>query len=431
MDTKELSAPVASPATQRTSSMSFNHAADPMNIVPQLERACGIDIHKEKVVVYFYIRDQLEQVKEYDTFTCDLEQMRKDIQSHEIKKVIMESTGVYWIALCAVLTMSNIDVCVVNPKFVKNMPKEKTDKKDARWLCKIFVNGLVRNSFVVSEAQRAFRDLCRMRTKYSEHITQSLNRVLKNLERRNIKLRSVVSNMDTQSARDIVNAIANGESDNEKLVALCKGKLKKKKDLMRKALHGVITPHDRMMLKTLMKDVNHFREQIAELEKEIAVHVSSKQPDIAEKLQQVKGIGPKSTEIILAEIGDNVKPFATPDKLAAWVGLAPGNKETGGVKKYAGTRDGNKYLRTTMLQVAWAAVRTKGTYWRALYYQLTKRMPMKKAIVAVARKLIRVIYKIIKGDIKQYVEYGEAYFYQRLQIRLAQKTNHSITLKTA
>jgi len=408
-----------------------NHPADPMNIVPQLERACGIDIHKEKVVVYFYIRDQLEQVKEYSTFTCDLEQIRTDIQSHAIKKVIMESTGVYWIALCAVLTMGDIDVCVVNPKFVKNMPKEKTDKKDARWLCKIFVNGMVRNSFVVSESQRAFRDLCRMRTKYSQHVTQTLNRVLKNLERRNIKLRSVVSNMDTQSGHDIVNAIANGESDIEKLVALCKGKLKKKKDLMRKALHGVITDHDRMMLKTLMKDITHFREQIAELEKEIAVHVNSTQPGIAEKLQQVKGIGPKSAEIILAEVGDNVKPFKTPDKLTAWVGLAPGNHDTADKKKYVGTRDGNKYLRTTMIQVAWAAVRTKNSYWRSLYYHLTRRIPMKKAIVAVARKLMRVIYKIISGDMKQYVEYGGDYFIRRLQQRLEQKTNHNITLKQA
>jgi transposase len=329
-----------------------------------------------------------------------------------------------------VLTNAGIHVHVVNPKFVKNMPKEKTDKKDAKWLCKLLVNGLVRNSFVVSEEQRAFRDLCRMRTKYSNHITQAHNRILKNLERRNIKLRSVVSNMDTKSAAAIVKALAEGQTDIEKLVALCKGKLKKKKEEMRKALQGVITEHDRMMLKTLLQDVAHYRQQIADLETAIAKHTSQMDQELIKNLQAVKGIGPISTEIILAEVGDNVKAFDNEDKLAAWVGLAPGNKESAGKAFYSGTRDGNKYLRTVMIQVAWAAVRTKNSYWRALYYHLTRRMPMKKAIVAIARKLIRVIYKIIKGQLK-YNEYGGDYFMQQLQERLGQKRNHNITLKQA
>ncbi len=184
-----------------------------MSIVQQKERAGGIDIHKKKAVVCFYIADKMEEVKDYGTFTCDLEQIRDDLLRHQIKEVIIESTGIYWIALCSVLTLGGIHVTVVNPKFIKNMPKEKTDKKDARWLCKLLVNGLVRNSFVASEEQRAFRDLCRMRTRYRNHITQSTNRIVKNLERRNIKLKSVVSNMHTKSAMDIVAAIAKGETD--------------------------------------------------------------------------------------------------------------------------------------------------------------------------------------------------------------------------
>jgi transposase len=404
---------------------------DSMNIRPQLTRACGIDVHKDKVSVCFYISGELEEVKEYGTFTCNLEQICKDIKAHQINDVIMESTGVYWIALCSVLTTGGINVRVVNAKFVKNMPKEKTDKKDAKWLCKLLVNAMVRSSFVVGEPQRAFRDLCRRRTKYSGHITQSLNRVLKTLESRNIKLRSVVSNMDTKSAADIVNAIADGESDVEKLVALCRGKLKKKKPEMRKALQGVITPHDRMMLKQLMADVAHYRKQIAELETEITKHTSQIDPHLIASLQEVKGIGPKSTEIILAEIGDNVAAFDSCEKLAAWSGFAPGNNQTSDKQKPVGTRDGNKHLRTAMIQVAWAAVRTKGSYWRSLYYHLTRRMPMKKAIIAIARKLMRVIYKIIKGEMKQYIEYGGDYFMERMQERLLQKRNHNITLKQA
>jgi transposase len=337
--------------------------------------------------------------------------------SNQIKEVIIESTGIYWIALCSVLTLSGIHVTVVNPKFIKNMPKEKTDKKDARWLCKLLVNGLVRNSFVASEDQRAFRDLCRMRTRYRNHIGQATNRIVKNLERRNIKLKSVVSNMHTVSAMAIVKAIAAGETDIEKLVALCKTKLKKKKEQMRKALQGVITMHDRMVLKQLLGDISHYENQQAIIDSAIKKHTEQVNDKLIADLQQVPGIGPQSTEIILAEIGSNVTAFSNEDKLAAWVGLAPGNKESAGKAYYAGSRDGNVYLRTAMLQVAWSAVRTKNTYWRALYYHLTRRMHSSKAIVAIARKLIRLIYKIIKGT-KTYTEYGADYFIQHLQERL-------------
>ena len=326
-----------------------------MSIVQQKERAGGIDIHKNKAVVCFYIADKLEQVKEYETYTCNLEQIRDDLLSHNIREVIIESTGIYWIALCSVLTLGGIHVTVVNPKFIKNMPKEKTDKKDARWLCKLLVNGLVRNSFVASEEQRAFRDLCRMRTRYRNHITQSSNRIVKNLERRNIKLKSVVSNMQTKSAMDIVKAIAAGETDIEKLLLLCRTKLKKKKELMRKALQGVLTPHDRMVLQQYLDDIAHYQKQTEGLDAEIKKHIAKVQQELVSNLQQVPGIGPQSTEIILAEIGSNADAFSNEDKLAAWVGLAPGNKESGGKAYYAGRRDGNVYLRTAMLQVSWSA----------------------------------------------------------------------------
>lgn len=403
---------------------------DSMNIRPQLERAAGIDIHKSKATVCIYISKEKEEVKDYGTYTEDLEQIRDDLLSQDIRQVVMESTGIYWIALCSVLTLAGIHVTVVNPRFIKNMPKEKTDKKDARWLCKLLVNGLVRNSFVVSDDQRAFRDLCRMRSKYRNHITQSQNRIVKNLERRNIKLRSVVSNMDTVSAMEIVAAIAAGETDIEKLVSLCRTKLRKKKKEMRLALHGIITAHDRMMLQRLLDDIAHFRKQIKNIEEQIKTHTEKVNEQLIINLREIKGIGEQSTQVILAEIGDNVKTFATPDKLAAWVGVAPGNKESAGKSYYSGTRKGNVFLRTVMIQVAWAAVRTKNSYWRALYYHLTRRMPMKKAIVVIARKLVRLIYKVINGT-KTYVEYGADYFLQHLQERLAQKRNHNITLKKA
>ena len=391
-----------------------------MQILPQHRRAAGLDMHKDLVCACFYVAGEVEEVREYHTFTCDLERVRDDLLALQINHVLMESTGVYWIALCAILTSAGITVHVVNARFVKNMPKEKTDRKDARWLCKLLVNNQIRDSFVVGDEQRAFRDLCRMRIKYTQHISQAQNRIVKNLERRNIKLRSVVSSMDTLSAMSIVAAIAGGESDIEKLVALCKGKLKKKCDDMRKALHGVISRSDRSVLQRLLADIAHYKKQIADIEKEISVHTEKVSADLIKNLREVKGVGKDSTEVILAEVGSNVDAFASPDKLAAWCGLAPGNNESADKRRYSSTRDGNKHIKTIMTQVAWAAVRTRNSYWRALYYHLVRRMPPKKAIIAIARKLIRLIYKIIKGT-KTYVEYGAEYFMMHLAERQADK----------
>jgi transposase len=393
---------------------------DNMTIKVQKERAGGIDIHTKKAVVCSYIAGKKEEVKDYGTFTEDLEQIRDDLLSHNIRDVIIESTGIYWIALCSVLTLGGIHVTVVNPKFIKNMPKEKTDKKDAKWLCKLLVNGMVRNSFVASEEQRSFRDLCRQRSKYTNHITQAGNRIIKNLERRNIKLKSVASNTKSKSVKAIIAALAQGETDVDKLVLLCKGKLKKKEPEMRKALHGVLTTHDRLMIQDLLNDIAHYEKQVETINERIKEHTDKVSEELIKNLRVVAGVGAVATEVLLAEVGSNVEPFPSEDHLAAWVGLAPGNAETGGKAKPIRTRDGNKYLRTVMIQVAWAAVRTKNSYWRSLYYHLSKRINKGKAIIAVARKLIRIIYKIIKGT-KTYTEYGGDYFVQHLQERYAKR----------
>jgi len=395
-----------------------------MIIKPQLTHAAGLDIHKKKIIVFFYVAGQVQQFREYGTFTEDLEKIRNDLMGFNIQDALMESTGVYWIALSSVLISAGIRVRVVNARAVKALPKEKTDKKDAAFLCKVLVNGTVRHSYIAPDAQRSFRDLCRQRTKYSQSTTQARNRIARLLERRNIKLRSVVSNMHTKSGNDIVAALADGETNIDKLTALCRGRLKKKKEEMRKALHGVLTADDRFLLKRLMLDIDHFNSQIMELEKQIKQHMDKASGELIEKLKQVKGIGDQSTEIILAEIGDNVKSFPTADHLAAWTGLAPGNHQTADHIKPMPTREGNKHLRSALIAVAWAAVRSKNSYWRALFSHLHKKMHHNKAIVVVARKLLKVIYKIIKG-VYTYTEYGADYFIQHLQQRLQQKQNNS------
>lgn len=372
---------------------------DSMMIKPQLTRAAGLDIHKKKIVACYYVAGETHTIKEYGTFTKDLEQLRDDMLSYNIRDALMESTGVYWIALSSVLLSAGINVRVANARAVKALPKEKTDRKDAAWLCKVLVNNLVKNSYIAGDDQRTFRELCRQRTRYSYQQAQARNRIANTLERRNIKIRSVVSNLHTKTAHDIITALADGETDIEKLVSLCRGQLKKKKDQMRNAVHGVLMADDRFLLKSLLKDIEHFQNQIKELQKQITEHTNKVSEELISNLREVKGIGDQTIEVVLAEIGDNIKPFATADHLAAWAGLAPGNHTSADKSKPVSVREGNKYLRTAMVTVAWAAVRSKNSYWRALFAHLKRKMHHNKAIVVVARKLLKVIYKSSKGFI--------------------------------
>jgi len=398
-----------------------------MEIKPQLDCAAGFDIHKEKIQACYYVRDKVHEIKEYNTFTSDLLRLRDDVLKLEIKDGIMESTGVYWVALCSILMAADIKVHVVNAKFVKNMPKEKTDKRDAQFLCKALVNGQIRDSYVAPESQREFRNLCRERTKDTQHIDQAQNRIVKILESRNIKLRSVVKNMNTLTAKDIVRALSEGETDIEKLIKLCRGKVKKKVDLMRKALQGILTPHDRAALKRLLGDMAHYEKNITEIEAEIKTHTDKISPQLIKELDNITGVSKQSTEIILAEIGDKVDAWGNEDQLAAWTGTAPGNNETANKQRPAGRRGGNRYLRTALVQMAWAAIRTKNSYWKAIFAYYSRRMPVKKAIMIIARKLVRIIYKVIKG-IRTYKDYGAEYFIKHLKERMEQKRNHNISL---
>lgn len=403
---------------------------DSMTIKPQLTRAAGLDIHKKKIVVCYYVAGETQVIKEYGTFTKELEQLRDDMLGYNINDCLMESTGVYWIALCSLLLSAKINARVANARAVKAVPKEKTDKKDATWLCKILVNNMVKSSYLADDDQRTFRELCRLRSRYSYQQAQALNRIANTLERRNIKIRSVVSNLHTKTAHDIIVALADGETDVEKLASLCRGQLKKKKEEMRSAVHGVLMADDRFLLKSLLKDIEHFQNQIMDLQKQIIQHTDKVSDDLIKHLKEVKGIGTQTLDIILAEIGDNVKPFATAEHLAAWSGLAPGNHTTADKAKPVSVREGNKYLKTALVTVAWAAVRSKNSYWRALFAHLRKRMHHNKAIIVVARKLLKVIYKIIKGAYT-YTEYGADYFIKQLQERLLQKRNHNIQLKNS
>jgi len=371
-----------------------------VSILPQLNKACGLDIHKDKIVGFISDKEGKNQIlKEFGTFTDDLEKVVQWVKANDKPHCIMESTGIYWITLYHMLTEAGVTVLVANPMHIKQLPKRKTDRKDARWLCMLLLNGLVRPSLIPENTQHELREYCRSRLRYTHQRSKSLNRIVRILERSNIKIRSVVSNIHTKSSMEIIRLLASGETDIERIAACCRGRLRKKIPAMKRALQGRLTDADRSMLTMLLGDIAHFDNNLAQLEERIEKIVSVHYTEAEGLLENISGIGKQSAQNIISEIGTDMERFPTADHLTSWTGLAPGNHESAGKRKNVSTKKGNKYLRTVLVTVARGAVRTKNSYWRCLFEHLKKRMKPNKAIIAIARRLLKVVYNTLKNSL--------------------------------
>lgn len=381
-----------------------------VRILPQLSKASGLDIHKDKICVFISDNKGENQFyQEFSTFTKDLHLLKEWLLEHDVKDCVMESTGIYWMSLYSILSTGGINVVVANPQSIKQIPKRKTDKKDAKWLCTLLLNGLAKGSFVPCQRQRELRELCRSRLHYTQHRSKIINRIVKVLEVGNIKIRSVASSINTKSCMEMIRLLAEGEKDITKLKECCKGRLRKKMDQMGDALQGTLSEHDCWQLQCLLKDIDHADKQINDLENYIIKIIEKDYQQVVECLDSITGVGMGSAQVIVSEIGDDMSHFPTSDHLTSWCGLSPGNNESAGKRRNTSVKKGNKYLRIALVAVAWAAVKTKNSYWRCLFEQLRKRMKSQKAIIAVARRLLKVVFKIIK-ERKSYIEKGVEHF---------------------
>jgi transposase len=385
-----------------------------VRLLPQVSKACGLDMHKDKIVCFISNQDGTEQhMEEFGTFSNDLFKIRDTLLKYQVTHALMESTGIYWVSLYGILCDAQINTTVANPQHIKQIPKRKTDRKDAKWLCTLILHGLARHSFVPGPTQQALRDLCRNRLFYKQGQTKIKNRIIKILERANIKIRSVVSDISLKTSMDIIRLLAAGNTDIDRLAACCRGRLKAKKEQMKLALQGTLGSNEQMMLKMLLSDIDHNESQVQQIEKQIAHLVNQQYKEVADCLVTISGIGPQSAQVIISEIGDNMDFFPTADHLTSWCGLAPGNNESAGKRRNTSVKKGNKYLRVAMVTVAWGAVRTKDSFWIALFEQLRKRMKAQKAIIVIARRLLKLIYKTIKTK----AVYSEKGFNHFLELR--------------
>ena len=292
---------------------------------------CGIDVHQNLIVASIRKNSEEVETREFDAYTSSLINLREWCKSEGVTHVAMESTGVYWKPVFNILE-EDFEVILVNARHVKNVPGHKTDKKDSRWLSKLLLSGLLKGSFIPPRDIRELRDLVRYRKKVVGQIASEKNRIIKILEDANIKLSSVLSNVDGVVGTKIINDLINGETSIDKLMQHYHGKQKVSREEFRKALEGRVTEHHRLMLKIHKNSISDKEQQLKELD--IAIDKATEEYRVEiDLLQSIPGVGKDSAVGIISEIGVDMSRFPDETHLSSWAGMSPGNSETGGKKK--------------------------------------------------------------------------------------------------
>lgn len=375
----------------------------------------GLDVHKKSVTVCALTPGEKGQtrrhIKTFRTTTKALQELKQWLVELDVTHVAMESTGVYWKPVYNIL-QDAVEVWVVNAQHIKQVPGRKTDVKDAEWIATLMRLGLLNNSFIPDVEQRDLRDLTRCRTQLTNERSAAVNRVQKVLEDANIKLSSVVTDIQGVSARRMLEAIIEGTEESEALAALAKGRLRNKIPELVEALSGHVRVHHRFMLQELLQHVDGLNERLQQLNARID-QLTAPQAALIARLDAIPGVGEHTAEIILAEIGDTVEQFPTEKHLASWACLCPGNNISANKRRSGKTRKGQKWLRTALAEAAWAASRTKDTYLSAQFHRLRSRRGAKRAAVAVAHSILTIVYHLIKNPDATFKELGGDYFIKR------------------
>jgi len=374
------------------------------------ERCCGMDVHKEDVKACLNINGKKE-VRTYSTMTADLLEMAKWVKENDVEMVAMESTGSYWKPVFNILECEEIPAMLVNPQHVKNLSDPKTDVRDAKWISNLLRHGLLKASFVPEREMRELRELVKYRGSLSDESTRTLNRIDKVLQGANIKLSNVISNTNTKTEIMIITALANGETDVNKLASMAQGTLKGKIPQLKEALTGYMSDHQRFMLKSMHSHLKQTQEEMAVIEAEIDKRME-KDAELIERLDEIPGVGKIVAQAIIAEMGTDMGQFPDEKHLASWAGVSPNKNESAGKRKNAKSKKGNSQLKKTLVQAANSAAKAKNTYLGAQHRRIASRRGYKKANVAVAHTILIICYFMIRDGL-HYNELGPDYFDKR------------------
>jgi len=319
----------------------------------------------------------------------------------------MEATGVYWKPVWHVLE-GHFQLVLANAAHVKNVPGRKTDVNDATWLADLLAHGLINASFVPPVAVQELRTLTRTRKQFVRERGSHAQRIEKVLEDANLKLSVVISDILGKSGRAVLQAIIEGQSDPEQLAARISTRVKASRAELLEALRGRISAHHRFMLKLHLGHVDALDKAIADIEKEVGLGLEPFR-QAAKLLSTMPGLSDVSAHVIVAEIGIDMSRFATAGHLLSWACLCPRNDESAGKRRSTRLRRGGKWLKTTLVQAAWAAVRVKDSYLQAQFHRLRARRGAKKAIIGVAASMLTAAWHMLR-DGTEWHDLGATHF---------------------
>ena len=374
-------------------------------------RCAGLDVHKATVVACVRVPgarpgERRGETKTFATTTRGLTELSAWLGGHGVTEVAMESTGVYWRPVYAVLE-TTVHVVLVNARHVKMVPGRKTDVRDCEWLAQLLECGLLRASFVPPQAVRDLRDLTRLRKTLIRERGRHVNRIEKKMELAQIKLGGVVTDLMGKTGRAILQALSTGRDDPDQLAEYAQGLLRKKRAALREALAGA-APHYAFLLQQHLTLIDALDAHIAQLDARID-ETMAPFADAAVLAQTMPGVATRAAQAILAETGVDMAAFPTAAHFASWARLCPGNHESAGKRQPVSTGQGATWLRATLQEVAWAAIRTKRSYYRALYHRLKGRSGAKKAIVAVQHAMLIALWHMLKHRVPHH-DLGADYF---------------------
>lgn len=402
---------------------------------------CGLDVHKRTVTAC--VRRQgasgeaVMETRTFITTTSGLLELVDWLARNHCRHVAMESTGVYWKPVFNLVEGACEEVLLVNAQHIKQVPGRKTDVKDAEWIADLYSHGLLKGSFIPPAPIRDLRELTRYRVKLVQQRADQCNRIQKLLEGANIKMASFVTDILGVSGREMLEALARGETDVEKLAEMSRGRMRKKIPQLREGLRGSLNATQRWLLAEQLQHVADLDGRIARLNEKIEELCRPFLPQM-ERLTEIPGISQRMAEILVSEIGVDMSRFGDDRHLASWAGMCPGQNESAGKQRSGKRRKGSHWLRTALTEAGWAASHTKGNYLAAQYRNLARRRGRKKACIAVGHSILRIVYHLLNAPDVHYQDLGPDYFKTNKKQQLATqllrrlaKLGFQVTITTA
>jgi len=362
-------------------------------MISRVNRACGCDVHKATIAATILSADSSMESRQFSTHVTGLLNLRTWIEDHNVERVLMESTGIYWIPVHAILE-GIAEVHLVNPLLIKYLPGRKTDLQDSAWLAEIALNGLYKPSYIPPQPIRELRDLTRTHRKLVEERTRHKNRIHKLLVKNGIRIAGVLSSIFGPSGIKFIEGLTQGKEIPEILQSLKNRRIQKKSAELERAICGRLSENDMYIIQQSLAAIRFLNGQVTEYAARIHGELQHYQSDLA-ILMSIPGIGFTIGAVLIAEIGD-INQFSNPKQLVSWAGLAPAVYESAGKTRYGHiTKRGSKHLRTALIEAAHVIARGGPKHLKEFFQRIRRKKGYKIAIVALARKLLTIIHHLL------------------------------------